>query len=119
MNSLLDLQWHLLVIVGVLPVGLVWLADKYVRVDFLYARQKPRWKARVNLIGNLVFAVPYFVLILPEAWDFTARAWTSDEASRNGGLNDLWIIKAILPLGLALLLLSIVVELVRLMRKAR
>ena len=119
LNSLLDFQWHLLVIFGLLPVGLVWLADKHVRVDFLYDRQRPRWKARVNILGNLIFAAPFFFLILPASWNFMIRAWTSDEGARNGGLNDLWLIKAVLPLGLSLLLLAILIETVRLIRAAR
>ena len=119
LNSLLDFQWHLLVIVGLLPVGLVWLADKHVRVDFLYDGQTPRWRTRVNLFGNLFFAVPFFFLILPASWNFLQRAWTSGEGSRNGGLNDLWLIKAVLPLGLSLLLLAILVETIRLIRSAR
>ena len=36
LNSLLDLQWHLLMIAGLLPAGLVWLKDAHVRVDFIY-----------------------------------------------------------------------------------
>lgn len=119
LNSLLDFQWHMLVIVGLLPVGLVWLADKHVRVDFLYDQQSARWQARINLMGNLIFAVPFFCLILPAAWNFMVRAWTSDEGSRNGGLNDLWLVKAVLPLGLALLLLAILIETTRLVRAAR
>ena len=119
LNSLLDFQWHLLVIVGLLPVGLVWLADKHVRVDFLYDRQTPGWRSRINLIGNLIFAVPFFFLVLPASWNFMQRAWTSGEGSRNGGLNDLWLIKAVLPLGLSLLLLAILVETIRLIRAPR
>ncbi|MEX0285633.1 MAG: TRAP transporter small permease subunit [Paracoccaceae bacterium] len=119
LNSLLDFQWHLLVLVGIVPVGLVWLSDKHVRVDFLYDTRSDRWKARLNLLGNLLFAAPFFFLILPASWNFMQRAWTSDEGSRNGGLNDLWLIKAVLPLGLALLLLAIALETYRLLRAAK
>jgi len=119
LNSLLDLQWHLLVITGLLPVGLLWLSDRHVRVDFFYETRSPRWQARLNLLGNLIFAGPLFFLILPSAWTFLERAWRTDEGSRNGGLNDLWLIKAVLPLGLGLLLLAIFIETVRLIRAAR
>ena len=119
LNSLLDFQWHLLVISGLLPVGLVWLMDRHIRVDFLYQRQSLRGQARTNLAGNLLFAAPFFALALPAAWDFARRAWTSDEGSRNGGLNDLWLIKAVLPLGLGLLALAVFVETLRLLRHAR
>ena len=119
LNSLLDLQWHLLVIAGLLPAGLVWLRDQHVRVDFFYQTRGARWQARLNLVGNLIFAAPFFALILPASWDFMVRAWTSDEGSRNGGINDLWLIKAVLPLGLGLLALAVLVETIRLCRTAR
>ncbi|MEL6315537.1 MAG: TRAP transporter small permease subunit [Pseudomonadota bacterium] len=119
LNSLLDLQWHLLVIIGLLPVGLVWALGRHVRVDFIYNKMSTRGQARVNLLGNLVFAAPFFVLMLPAAWTFMMRAWASDEGSASGGLNDLWLIKAVLPLGLGLLALAIVVETIRLVRQIR
>ncbi|MEO9897661.1 MAG: TRAP transporter small permease subunit [Paracoccaceae bacterium] len=119
LNSLLDLQWHLLVIVGLLPAGIVWLMDSHVRVDFIYQNRTDTSKARINLLGNVLFAAPFLALALPAAWDFAQRAWTSDEGSRNGGLNDLWLIKAVLPLGLTLLALAIVFETFRLIRAAK
>jgi TRAP-type mannitol/chloroaromatic compound transport system permease small subunit len=119
LNSLLEFQWHLLVIAGLLPAGLIWLMDRHVRVDFIYMRQEDRLKARIDLFGNLMFAAPFFVLVLPAAWTFTERAWRSDEASRNGGLVDLWMIKSVLPLGLALMALAVAVECIRLMKAAR
>ncbi len=47
------------------------------------------------------------------------RAWTSYEGSNSGGLNDLWLVKAFIPIGLGLLALAILVETVRLVRAAR
>lgn len=119
LNSLLDFQWHLLVMIGLLPVGLVWALDKHVRVDFIYNKLRDRKKAWVNLAGNVIFAAPLFFLMLPAAWKFMMRAWTSDEGSANGGLHGLWLIKAILPFGLALLALAILVETIRLVRSIR
>lgn len=119
LNSLLDFQWHLLVIIGLLPVGLIWLMGRHVRVDFLYNRFSERTGARVNLAGNLIFAAPFFFLMLPASWSFMMRAWTSGEASSRGGLNDLWLIKAVLPLGLGMLALAILVETISLLRRVR
>jgi len=119
LNSLLDFQWHLLVITGLLPAGLVWLMDRHVRVDFFYQRQSKRAQARINLAGNLIFAAPFFALVLPAAWTFMMRALVSDEGSRNAGLNDLWLIKTVIPFGLGLLALAVLVETIRLLRAAR
>jgi len=103
-------------ITGLMPVGLVWQVDKHVRVDFLYDTRTERWKTGVNILGNLIFAAPFCLLILPASWNFMQRAWISDEGSRNGGLNDLWLIKAVLPLGLSLLFIAILIETYRLFR---
>lgn len=119
LNSLLDAQWHLLVVLGLVPAGWVWLQDRHVRVDFLVRRYRPVWQARLDLAGNAVFAAPFLAFILPAAWTFMERAWRSDEGSRNGGLEDLWLIKSVLPLGLSILAVSVLLETARRLRAAR
>ena len=114
LNSLLDVQWHLLVAVGLLPIGPIWLRNGHVRVDFIYSGLARRWRTGIDLLGNLLFALPFFVLTIPAAWDFTVRAWRTDEGSRNAGLNDLWLIKSALPLGIGLLALGVLIETIRL-----
>lgn len=116
LNSLLDFQWHLLVITGLLPAGIVWLRDKHVRVDFLYQNRSDRFQSRIDVIGNVIFAAPFLALAIPASMDFLHRAWSADEGARNGGLNDLWVIKAMLPLGLTILGLAILFESIRLIR---
>lgn len=116
LNALLDLQWHLLAAIALLPAGAVWLRDRHVRVDVIHARLPPRGRALMDLLGNLIFAAPFLVLILPAAWGFADRAWSIDEGSPNGGLVDLWLVKGLLPLGLGLLALAVALETVRLIR---
>jgi hypothetical protein len=41
-NALMELQWHLLTLIGLLPAALVWAMDRHVRVDFLYAAAPER-----------------------------------------------------------------------------
>ena len=117
LNSLLDLQWHLFALIALLPSGLVLLRGRHVRVDFIYAGLSARRRRLIDLAGHLVFAAPFFVMAVPAGWDFTRRAWLSDEGSRSGGLSDLWLIKAVLPLGLGLLALAVAWEAVRLIRR--
>ena len=110
LNSLLDFQWHLLVIIGLIPASIVWLKDKHVRVDFFYAKRSEKVRSIVDLAGNLIFALPFLWLIIPSSIDFAHRAWRSDEGSRNNGLEDLWAIKSVLLIGMSLLALAIIVE---------
>ena len=116
LNSLLDLQWHLLAIIALLPAGIVWLRDGHVRVDFLYNRYSVKGRQAVDLVGNLIFAAPFFVMAIPGSYAFWLRSWRSGEGSANGGLNDLWLIKLVLPLGLSLLALAAAIESIRLLR---
>ena len=116
LNSLLDLQRHLLAVVALVPAGTVWLRDRHVRVDVIQSRLAPRGKAVVDLAGNVVFALPFVWFALPAAWGFAARSWGMDEGSANGGLVDLWLVKGVLPLGLGLLAGAVAWESARLAR---
>jgi len=119
LNSLLDFQWHLLLIIGLMPLGIVWSIDRHVRVDFIYQRFNQTGRRAVDLIGNLLFALPFLAMAIPAAWSFFLRAWSSDEGSANGGLNDLWLIKGFIPLGLTLLAIGILRECWRLWKPIR
>jgi len=114
LNSLLDFQWHLLLITGLIPMGIVWSIDRHVRVDFIYQRFSRTGRGAIDLIGNLIFALPFFFFAIPASRSFFLRAWSSDEGSANGGLNDLWLIKGLIVLGLVLLVVSILRECQRL-----
>jgi len=113
LNSLLDIQWHLLALIALLPASLVWLRDGHVRVDFLYARQTERRRAWIELIGHIAFTVPFLALSIPAAWTFMQQAYASGQGSRNDGLNDLFVIKAVLPIGLGLLAIVLLYDLIK------
>lgn len=118
LNSLLDFQWHLLVVVALLPIGIVWLRDGHVRVDFLYGTFSPRWQARINLAGDLLLTLPFIVMCVPASWSFMLRAYASGEHSDNSGLADRFLIKSALPVGFAILAVILVVALPSLIRRA-
>jgi TRAP-type mannitol/chloroaromatic compound transport system permease small subunit len=116
-NSLLDAQWHLLCVIGLLPAGLVWWQDRHVRVDVLWQRMVRVGRMRIELIGHIALTLPFLLLSIPPAWQFALRAWRNGEASTSGGLNDLFLVKGILPLGLALLGLFVLADMVRWARR--
>lgn len=110
-NSLLDLQWHLLALIALLPAAIVWRRDAHVRVDFLYARMSERARGAVELTGHALLTAPFLALCVPAAWSFAATALASGQGSPNDGLDDLWLIKATLPLGLSLIGVALVADL--------
>lgn len=119
LNSLLDLQWHLLGVIAFLLAGLVWLQDAHVRVDFFYATRTQRGRTIIDLLGHVVFTAPFLFLSIPASWSFVKRAWSSDQGSINDGLHDLWLIKSVLPIGLSLLALVLIIDSIALLLKLR
>jgi TRAP-type mannitol/chloroaromatic compound transport system permease small subunit len=56
-----------------------------VRVDFLYARWSPQRKALVNLLGTLLFLLPFCLLGLWVAWNPLLMSWRLNEMSPDPG----------------------------------
>lgn len=117
LNSLLDAQWHLLVVIALLPAWLVWRRDGHVRVDFLYRAAPAKGRDAIDLVGHFVFTAPFLFLAIPAAWSFMMSAYRSGQGSTNDGLNDLFLVKALLPVGLAFLAVMLVVDAIALIRR--
>lgn len=119
LNSMTDLQWYLLALVALVPAGVVWLRDGHVRVDFAYSRLAPRGKAVIDLLGHLVFALPFLAYMIPDAWELGMKSFARGEASPNGGLIDRYLPRMAMPVCFALLLCAIVFEAWRVIRSLR
>ena len=79
--------------------------DAHVRVDIFYAKFSPRTKALVNMIGTVVFIIPFAILVSILSIDFVMEAYTSNEGSADpGGLPYRWIIKSFIPISFCLLI---------------
>ncbi|AMY68384.1 TRAP transporter small permease subunit [Frigidibacter mobilis] len=105
-NSLNELQWHLLAIVTMLALPYALAENRHVRVDMIYAGLCRRRRSIVDLAGDLLFLAPFCIIIGYLSIRFVTFAYTTGEQSTYGGLTDRWVVKAFLPLGLALLFLA-------------
>ena len=59
-----------------------------------------RWRARV---GDLVFLLPFCVIITWYGYSFAVKAYATGEGSTYGGMLDRWVIKAMIPVAFSLL----------------
>lgn len=86
---------HAMVIV--LGAGYTMLTGGFVRVDIFYGKLSARGRAWVDLLGTLVFLLPFLAVL---AWAFGRFFWSgfrADEGSPNpGGLPNWWILQATL-----------------------
>lgn len=76
----------------------------HVRVDAIYARLSPRAQAWIDIAGVLLFLLPWLVILTVLGWQFTASSLRVDESSSQpGGMPNLWLLKAAIPLAAVLL----------------
>jgi TRAP-type mannitol/chloroaromatic compound transport system permease small subunit len=81
--------------------------DAHVRVDVLRPRFGERGRAWVELVGTLAFLLPFALFLAWVSWPYVAAAWRIDEGSPEpGGLPNVWLLKALIPIAGVLLALQ-------------
>ncbi|SEM73763.1 TRAP-type mannitol/chloroaromatic compound transport system, small permease component [Loktanella fryxellensis] len=71
------------------------LRDDHVRVDIFYRPATMRTRAIVDLIGTILFLLPFCWIVYIYSMPFVLRAWSYFEASSNvGGMPGLFILKS-------------------------
>ncbi len=109
-----ELQWHLYSVGFLLGLGFAYQADAHIRVDVLHEHFSHRVKAWIELYGIVLLLLPFIALILIYSRPFVASSYALAEVSASpGGLPLRWLIKAAMPLGFGLLLLTVISRLLR------
>ena len=93
--------------VAVFSVVAAWALqqDGHVRVDIFYAAMTKRNRARVDLLGSVIFLVPFCIFVLVISWPYVANSWKLLESSREaGGLPLVFLLKSLIMIMPALLL---------------
>lgn len=74
--------------------GFALLRDDHVRVDIFYRPASVRRKAVADLVGTIIFLVPYVIVIFAYALPYVERSWKLWEGSSNvGGMPGLFALK--------------------------
>lgn len=61
-NFYIELQWYLYSLIFFLGFAYILKHDINVRVDFLYTHWSPKTKAWINLLGTLLFLIPFCIM---------------------------------------------------------
>lgn len=103
-TKLQELEWHLHSVLFLLCLGFAYRYDAHVRIELVRDRMAQRSRVWMELIGIVFFLLTYCYLIVEFGWVFANNSYKIDEVSAaQTGLSHRWIIKAMLPLGFALL----------------
>ena len=108
-NAFLEGQWYLFSGLFLLGAGYTLYKDKHVRVDVLYSRLSKAGQNRINLIGTVVFAIPFCLLGLWSSVDFVYNSWSISEVSPDAGGLPRYPVKTLIPIGFLLLLFQCLV----------
>ena len=78
----------------------------HVRVDIFYARMSPRGRNLVDLVGSLLFLLPFGAFLIWVSLDYVATSWRIREGSPEvGGVPFVYLLKTLIPvMSFALLL---------------
>lgn len=101
--GLAELQWHLFAVLVMLCLSYAVEERRHVRVDLVYAALPLRMQHAIEFVGGLILLLPFCVVIGWLSLGFVEFSFRTGEGSDYGGLQDRYIIKSVLPIGLFLL----------------
>ncbi|MDP2562629.1 TRAP transporter small permease subunit [Psychrobium sp. 1_MG-2023] len=115
-----ELEWHLFSCLFLFGIGYSLKENAHVRVDVIYENLGEKAQAIINIVGTLLFLVPFSALIVHYGLDFSKEAYDMNEMSGDpGGLPHRWIIKGAIPVSFMFTLLCgvyVIVEQIDLLR---
>ena len=83
------------------------LHNGHVRVDVFYRDADPRWKAKVDFAGHVLFLIPVCVLIFIYSWPYVVNSWASLEGSREtSGIPAVFLLKTVVLVFCVLMILQ-------------
>ncbi|MGY8867140.1 MAG: TRAP transporter small permease subunit, partial [Methylophagaceae bacterium] len=94
--ALQELEWHLFALIFLLGSAYTLKHNNHVRVDILYQSQylSNKHRAMINILGIILFLIPFCVLILITTWPFVENAYYYLEGSPDpGGLPYRYLLK--------------------------
>jgi TRAP-type mannitol/chloroaromatic compound transport system permease small subunit len=113
-NWALELQWHLFAAAVMFGASYTFQRNEHVRVDLIYGHVSDRAKLWIDVFGIIFFLFPSCILFTWLSWiSLFLPSWQALEYSGNMGGLPVFYIKAVVPLGFALLTLQGISELIK------
>jgi TRAP-type mannitol/chloroaromatic compound transport system permease small subunit len=113
-TKLQELEWHLHAVLFFLCIGWAYIKNAHVRIELVHERLPRRAQLWIELLGCLLFLIPYCLIVFYHGVDWWERSWSIGEVSDSAtGLPYRWAIKAALPVGFIFIFLGTVAVLLR------
>jgi TRAP-type mannitol/chloroaromatic compound transport system permease small subunit len=105
-NAYLEAQWYLFGAMFMLGAAYGLRHNVHVRVDILHSRWSERTHAWIDLLGTVLFLLPFCAMVLWLALDWVEMSWQVREGSPNPGGLLRYPIKVVIPIAFILLALQ-------------
>ena len=93
-----EMEWHLYAAIFMLGIPYTLLKEGHVRVDIIYDNLSNHKQAWIDIVGIMIFLIPFSLLVAYYGIDFTIESYKLGEQSGDpGGLSYRWIIKGVIP----------------------
>ena len=118
--ALQELEWHLFDLIILLGISYALKEGAHVRVDIFYANFSTKTQAVVNILSQLLFILPFSVLIIYVGFDFVMQSFLQREGSCDpGGLPYRYLIKSVMIVSFVFVILQSISELIKRMKELR
>jgi TRAP-type mannitol/chloroaromatic compound transport system permease small subunit len=108
-----ELEWHIMVPICLFGMSYALLHGEHVRVDVLFQYFTPRAKHAVEL-GSAILLMAFCVIVIWLSIPYVKQSWSIGEGTANpGGIDYRYVIKALIPIGFAVLLLQALSEAIK------
>jgi TRAP-type mannitol/chloroaromatic compound transport system permease small subunit len=112
-NAFLEMQWYLFSAVFLLCAGYTLLRGEHVKIDILYGKLSRRTQVWIDIIGTVLFLMPFCLITIWLVWPQVVMRFNSGEVSPNPGGLVFWPAWALIPAGFSLLALQGVSEIIK------
>lgn len=112
-NAWLELQWYLFGAAFLLAAAYTLKQNEHIRVDLVYGHLSRRAQHWIDLLGHIVFLMPFALLMVFYLFPYAVLSFRSGEMSTNAGGLIIWPAKAMLLIGFFLLAWQGVSEIIK------
>lgn len=112
-NAWLEAQWYLFGAAFMLASAWTLLENEHIRIDVIYGRWSRRVQHWIDLLGTVLFLMPFTTVMLWLTWPALMGSIRSGEISMNAGGLPLWPARAVLVVGFGMLFAQGLSEIVK------
>lgn len=114
-----ELEWHLMSPIALIGMSYALRHGEHVRVDVLFARFRPRTQAAIDVL-SAALGIVVAVIVIQLSLGYVGQSFAQNEGSANpGGIPYRYLLKALIPIGFALLALQSVSTFIRAAQRLR